>query len=157
MQLALATLLALAVLGQQAGLAGGGLGDADLGQGEVDIGLQITVPQGEQHLAGLHRIATTHRQEGDAPAHRRGQLGAAAGLDRAGPGIGDGGLDQADLGFGHGYLDRRFAAEMAVCEKSAAQHHDKQEQQQAFHHSPSPIPAIPTASLRKKPLSPSWP
>ena len=53
----------------------------------------------------LHPVALLHRQHLDAAAGDGRQLGALAGLDRAGAGVGDGGLDRAaaDAGGEHGH------------------------------------------------------
>jgi hypothetical protein len=53
------------------------------------LGNQIVIPQLQQELAGDDPVTFFDRQPGNLPADAGGELGAAAGFDRPGPGIGD--------------------------------------------------------------------
>ena len=87
-------------VGDQASLAHMRLRRAALLDGDAFARGEVVVPQFHKHLAGLDAVALAHQQLVDASAHRRRQLGAAAGGDGAGAGVGDGGLHLAGLGGG---------------------------------------------------------
>ncbi|MPN53867.1 hypothetical protein SDC9_201535 [bioreactor metagenome] len=59
----------------------------------------VVVPQLHQQLSLFDPVALLDVEHLDAPAHDRGQLGALAGLDGAGTGVGDAGFDGAAIDF----------------------------------------------------------
>ena len=68
-----------------------------LRQRQRALRLLIVVPQFHQELALLHAVAFFYRQHFDAAAHDRRQLGALAGIDRAGAGVGDARFDDSAI------------------------------------------------------------
>ena len=74
-------------------------GQRHLCLGEAGVGLLVVVPQLEQQLPLFHLVAFLDGEDFDAAAHDGGQLGALAGFDGAGTGIGERGFDFAGADF----------------------------------------------------------
>ncbi|MNY09830.1 hypothetical protein D3C86_1427710 [compost metagenome] len=69
-------------------------------QARLDLahaGLQFVLAQAHQHLTGRHPLALFHQALADLGAQVERQLGAPAGLERTGAGIGHQGLDRTAL------------------------------------------------------------
>jgi hypothetical protein len=75
-------------LGGDAGFLAPRLGGRGVTLGDGEFRADVVVPQFEQHLPGLHAVAFLHRQARNLAAGGRRELGALAGLDRAGTRIG---------------------------------------------------------------------
>jgi len=73
---------------------------------ETHLRAQILAPQFEQDLALAHAIAFAHQQARDLSAGGGCQLGAPAGGDRRGPGVGHRAFDRAALHGGERHGDR---------------------------------------------------
>jgi hypothetical protein len=82
---------------------------------EPCLRLKVVVPQLQQHLPGLDPLALLDPQMRDLPAHRRRQLGAAAGLDRSRAGVAHRRLHRAALGLGQLHANRGGAREIPEC------------------------------------------
>ena len=65
----------------------------------ISLGLLVVIPQLEQQLPFLDLVAFLDAEVFDAAADDGRQLGALAGFDGAGPGVGQGGFDQARRHF----------------------------------------------------------
>jgi hypothetical protein len=103
-QLALPVGLLFGIDRRNAGFVAAFRAQRDLRPGQRGIGLLVVVPQLEQQLALLDLVAFLDAEVLDAAADDRRQLGPLAGLDGAGPGIGQ---RRLDLAGGHRLDDHR--------------------------------------------------
>ncbi len=82
------------------------LGRLPLGGGQLQVGLEVPIPETQQRLSGFDPVPFVDVQFGDLAPEIGGQPAAAAGLDAADPGIGDGLFHRTEGGPVNPHRDR---------------------------------------------------
>ncbi len=133
-QLRLAYGLALGIFGDGTGFMYAPARSGELCLVDRQSGIQVFMPQPHQHLPGFHPVAFLHAQIVDTPTDDGGHLGALAGFDFAGAGVGQGGLDLAMAHFLHHDQDGfRSGKPPAGCRQQGQHDKDGEQAAQAFH------------------------